>query len=252
MSCSDKLYDISKIDEKVFKDKVFYKERWIKENNFEQKIIVTFSIKYRNYQRKIRQKQIERAIKVISENPSKLKKANSNDYKRFIKKTSCTSTGEIAEKNALSLNQIVIEEEAIYDGFYAVCTNLEEEPASIIKINRQRWEIEECFRIMKNEFKARPVYLSRDDRIEAHFLTCYLALILFRFLEKKLNNKYTCNEIIDNLRDMNFFEINGEGLVPTYTRNDFTDDLHEAYGFRTDFQIMTKKELKKIIKKTKA
>jgi len=252
LSCSDKLYDISKIDEKVFKDKVFYKERWIKENNFEQKIIVTFSIKYRNYQRKIRQKQIERAIKVISENPSKLKKANSNDYKRFIKKTSCTSTGEIAEKNALSLNQIVIEEEAIYDGFYAVCTNLEEEPASIIKINRQRWEIEECFRIMKNEFKARPVYLSRDDRIEAHFLTCYLALILFRFLEKKLNNKYTCNEIIDNLRDMNFFEINGEGLVPTYTRNDFTDDLHEAYGFRTDFQIMTKKELKKIIKKTKA
>ena len=252
LSGSQKNYDISNIEEEAYKDKVFYKERWINENNFEQKIIVTYSIKYKNYKYQIRQKQVERALNTIEKNPSKIKKSNANDYKRFIKKTSCTDTGEIAEKNVLSLDQKIIDEEAIYDGFYAVCTNLEDSPASIIEINRRRWEIEECFRIMKNEFKARPVYLSRDDRIEAHFLTCYLALLLYRLLEKKLEDKYTCNEIIDGLRDMNFYEIKGEGMIPTYIRNNFTDALHEAFGFRTDFQIITNRQLKKIIKNTKA
>ena len=245
------IYDISNIDEALYKDKVFYKERWIKENNFEQKMIVTYSIKYKQYQRQIRQNQIERASKAISRNPSGITKANPNDYKRFIKKTSCTDTGEIAENSILTINQEAIEKEAIYDGFYAVCTNLDDEPGAIIKINKKRWEIEECFRIMKNEFKTRPVYLSRDDRIEAHFLTCYLALLLYRLLEKKLKNEYTSTEIINGLRNMNFYKIEGEGLIPTYTRNDFTDDLHEAFGFRTDYQIITNRQLKKIIKNTK-
>jgi len=101
---------------------------------------------------------------------------------------------------------------------------------------------------MKTEFKARPVYLSREDRIKAHFLTCYLSLIVFRFLEKRLEKKYTCTEIIQGLRNMNFYEVKGEGYVPTYTRNDFTDDMHSAFGFRTDYQIMTNRQLKKIIK----
>ena len=248
---SQKKYDISNIEEEKYKDKIFYKERWINEDNFEQKIIVTYSIKYRNYKRQIRQRQIERALNVIEKNPSKIKKSNANDYKRFIKKISCTDEGEVAEKSVLSLDQKIIDEEAVYDGFYAVCTNLINDPATIIEINRKRWEIEECFRIMKNEFRARPVYLSRDDRIEAHFLTCHLALLLYRLLEKKLEDKYTCNEIINGLREMNFYEIKGEGMVPTYIRNDFTDALHESFGFRTDFQIITNKQLKKIIKNTK-
>ena len=250
---SKKQYDISEIsmEEEKYKDKVFYKERWINENEFEQKIIVTYSIKYKNYKQKIRQMQVERALNTIEKNPSKFKKSSANSHKRFIKQTSCTDTGEVAEKTILSLNQEVIDEESMYDGFYAVCTNLEDSPASIIETNRRRWEIEECFRIMKNEFKARPVYLSRDDRIKAHFLTCYLALLLYRLLEKKLEYKFTCNEIIDNLREMNFYEIKGEGIVPTYIRNDFTDALHKAFGFRTDFQIIPNKQLKKIIKNTK-
>jgi transposase len=250
--CNDvKTYDISKLDEEKDKNKVFYKERWIKENDLEQKIVVTFSIKYRNYQRTIRNSQIERAQKTIDTNPTKLKKCNQNDYKRFIEKTNCTADGEIAEKEIYSINTQLISKEEAFDGFYAVCTNLEDNPSEIIKVNNRRWEIEECFRIMKSEFKARPVYLSREDRIVAHFTTCFIALIIYRLLEKKLNEKYTCCEIIKGLKDMNFYEIKGDGYIPTYTRTDFTDSLHEVFGFRTDYQIVNSSQMKKILKVTK-
>jgi transposase len=258
---SEKNYDISKLDEimeksnpedrEKIRSKVFYKERWIKENGFEQRLIVTYSIKYRDYQRKIRNGQIERAQKLIDTNPTKLKKCNPNDYKRFIHKTSCTSGGEVAEKELYSIDSALILKEESFDGFYAVCTTLEDDVSEIIKVNRRRWEIEECFRIMKSEFKARPVYLSNDDRIEAHFTTCFISLILYRLLEKKLNEKFTCHEIITGLRDMNFLELKGEGYVPAYTRSDFTDALHDSFGFRTDYQIVTSAVMKKILKGTK-
>ena len=251
LSNNGKTYDIPKLDEDKDKNKMFYKERWIKENNLEQKLIVTYSIKYRDYQRKIRNSQIERAQKTIDLNPTKIKKHNQNDYKRFIKKTNCTPDGEVAEKEIYSINTEVIAKEEAFDGFYAVCTNLEDEAAEIIKVNSRRWEIEECFRIMKSEFKARPVYLSRDDRIEAHFTTCFISLIIYRLLEKMFGEKYTCSEIIKGLKDMNFYEIKGEGYVPTYTRTDFTDDLHEAFDFRTDYQIINSRQMKKIFKATK-
>lgn len=246
-----KAYDISKIDEEKYKDKIFYKERWIKENGLEQKIIVTYSIKYRNYQRKIRNNQIERAQKTIDSNPGKLKKSSQNDYKRFIQKTCCTSDGEIAEKEIYNINTELITVEETFDGFYAVCTNLEDDVHEIVKVNKRRWEIEECFRIMKSEFKARPVYLSRDDRIIAHFITCFISLIIYRILEKKLEEKYTCHEILKKLKEMNFYEIKGEGYVPTYIRDDLTDDLHKAFGFRTDYQIVSKRQMKNIFKVTK-
>ncbi|MGI6679841.1 MAG: IS1634 family transposase [Dehalobacterium sp.] len=258
---SENTYDISKIDEMLDKvtaeDKakirarVFYKERWIKENDFEQRLIVTYSIKYRDYQRKIRNAQIDRAQKIIDTNPKKIKKCSPNDCKRFIHKTSCTADGEIAEKDIYNIDTDLIQKEEAFDGFYGVCTNLEDDASTIIKVNHRRWEIEECFRIMKSEFKARPVYLSKDDRIEAHFTTCFISLIIFRFLEKKLEEKFTCHEIISGLRDMEFFEIKGEGYVPTYTRTDFTDALHEAFGFRTDYQIVASSMMKKIFKDTK-
>lgn len=246
-----KTYDISELDDEKYKDKVFYKERWIKEDGLEQKLIVTYSIKYRNYQQLIRRKQIERAIKTINTNPTKLKKSNQNDYKRFIQKTNCTSDGEIAEKEIFSIDADLIANEEAYDGFYAVCTNLEDEASEIVKVNKRRWEIEDCFRIMKSEFKARPVFLSRDDRIEAHFMTCFISLIIYRLLEKELEEKYTCHEILKNLKEMNFFQIKGEGYIPTYTRNDLTDDLHEAFGFRTDYQIVSNQQMKNIFKQTK-
>ena len=246
-----KTYDITGLDEDKFKDKIFYKERWIKEDGLEQKLIVTYSIKYRNYQRLIRKNQIERAIKTITTNPTKLNKSNQNDYKRLIKKTHCTSEGEIAEKDIYCIDNDLIAAEEAFDGFYAVCTNLEDEASEIVRVNKRRWEIEDCFRIMKSEFKARPVFLSRDDRIQAHFMTCFISLIIYRLLEKKLGEKYTCHDILKNLKEMDFYQIKGEGYIPTYSRNDLTDDLHEAFGFRTDYQIVSNQQIKNIFKTTK-
>lgn len=249
-------FDISGIEESEevmdkYRNFTFYKERWIKEDGLEQKLIVTFSLKYKEYQQNIRNRQIERATKLLGASPSNLKKHRSNDYKRFIAKTNVTAEGEIAEKEVYRIDQEIITTEEAFDGFYAVCTNLEDDAPSIAKINHKRWEIEECFRLLKTDFKARPVYLSRDDRIKAHFTTCFLSLTVYRYLEKRLKEKFTSSEIISQLRHMNFYSIPGEGYIPTYTRNDFTDSLHEAFGFRTDYQIVTNKQMKKIFKDTK-
>lgn len=248
-----KSYNISDIDknEELYKDKIFYKERWIKENGLEQKLIVTYSIKYRNYQRQIRNSQIERAKHAIENNSIKLDKCNQNDYKRFVHKTSVTKDGEIADNKILSLNTEQIEKEEKFDGFYGVCTNLEDNAEEIIKVNQRRWEIEECFRIMKSEFKARPVYLQRDDRIIAHFTTCFLSLVLYRFLEKRLEEKYTCSEIIETIRNMNLNKINEIGYIPAYTRTDTTDLLHDKFNFRTDNEITKNSKMKKILKNVK-
>mgnify|MGYP000871436341 FL=1 len=249
-------YDISMLDKdeetyEKFKLETFYKERWIKEDGLEQKLIVTYSLKYRDYQRQIRSRQLERAVKLVETRPSDVTKRSQNDFKRFISYTNVTKDGEAADKTIYSLSEDTIADEEMYDGFYAVCTNLDDDATSITKINHRRWEIEECFRIMKSEFKARPVYLSRDDRIKAHFTTCFLALVVYRYLEKYLGEKYTCHEITSGLRDMSFYHIPPEGYVPTYTRSDFTDALHESFGFRTDTEIVSNREMKNIFKDTK-
>ena len=252
---SDKIYNIEALrtDEKLkegYKDKTFYKERWIKENGLEQRLIVTFSVKYQEYQRHIRNNQIERARKIIENNPKKIGKAKQNDPKRFIETINTTSNGDVAEEIHYSINQNIIDEEAKYDGLYAVCTNLEDDVQDIIKVNHKRWEIEESFRIMKSEFNARPVFHSNEEAIKAHFLICFLALTIYRYLEKKLDDKYTVGEIIDTLKEMEFSVKDGD-YIPNYTRTNLTDDLHEKFGFRTDFEILTEKNLKKVIKNTK-
>ena len=252
---SDKTYNIEALrtDKKlkeIYKDKTFYKERWIKENGLEQRLIVTFSVKYQEYQRHIRNNQIERAKKIIENSPKKIGKSKQNDPKRFIETINTTSNGEVAEETYYSINQSIIDEEAKYDGLYAVCTNLEDDVQNIIKVNHKRWEIEESFRIMKSEFNARPVFHSNEDAIKAHFLICFLALTIYRYLEKKLDEKYTVGEIIDSLKEMDLSVKDGD-YIPNYTRTNLTDDLHEKFGFRTDFEILTEKNLKKIIKGTK-
>ena len=256
LSDYDKTFDISSLrdsEELINKyyDKVFYKERWIKEDGIEQRLIVTFSPKYQEYQKHIREKQIQRAKNIIDKNPKKIKSRDENDPKRFIENIPTTDTGEVALNNNYSINQEKINEEAKYDGLYAVCTNLEDEVEEIIKINKRRWEIEESFRIMKSEFKARPVYLSREDRIKAHFTTCFLALLIFRFLEKKLDEQFTSSKIIETLKQYNFC-LKTNDYIPTYTRTDLTDLLHDNFGFRTDFEIVSEKNFKKIFKQTKS
>ncbi len=253
---SNKTYNISKLrtDENLmeqYKDKIFYKERWIKEDDFEQRLIVTYSVKYQEYQKNIRNNQIERAKKLIEKNPKKIGKAKQNDPKRFIETTNTTSNGEVAEEVYYSINQSIIDEEAKYDGLYAVCTNLEDPVEEIVKVNHRRWEIEESFRIMKTDFKSRPVFHSKDEMIKAHFVTCFLALILYRYLEKKLDEKYTVSEIINTLRDMNMKLENKDSYIPNYIRTNLTDDLHDKFGFRTDYEVTSEKNFKKICKQTK-
>lgn len=253
---SKKTFNIEEIENNEelkikYKDTIFYKERWIKENDLEQKLIVTFSLKYKNYQKQIRDSQIERARKAIEKDSGKIDKHNQNDFKRFIKRTNVTKDGEVAENKSYSIDENQIAKEEKYDGYYGVCTNLEGSVEDIININKNRWEIEESFRIMKSEFKARPVYLSRDDRISAHFTTCFLSLIILRILEKKINEKYTVSEILETLRNMNFCKEGSNGFIPLYERTDITDLLHDTFGFRTDYEIVSQKRMKKILKNLK-
>lgn len=246
----ERKYKLDELDESDYYEKTFYKDRWINEDGLEQHLVVTFSFQYRDYMRKIRSRQLERAEKLVN-NPSSLKKKQPNDPRRFIRQDHCTSDGEVADKMIPSIDEDVAREEERYDGFYAVCTNLEDDVATIISINQKRWQIEECFRIMKSEFHARPVYLSRKDRITAHFITCFTALILYRILEKKLDESYTSESVIRTLKEMNMLIAPGEGYIPEYTRTDLTDKLHDVFGFRTDYEIVSQRDMKKILTSTR-
>ena len=135
---------------------------------------------------------------------------------------------------------------------YAVTTDLlDDEVQDILKVSEGRWEIEECFRIIKTEFEARPVFLHEDLRIKAHFLICFLSLIIYRYLEKELKGEYTCEKILGKLKTMNFADIQEQGYVPLYTRDKLTDALHKVCGFETDFQFITKSNMRTIQKKSK-
>lgn len=247
---SNKKINLNDVDKSGDNEEIYYKERWINENGLEQRLIVSYSPKYAEYQRSVRNRQIERAQSLI-DNPTKISKNRQDDPKRFIKSASITNDGEIANKKVFSLNTTAIEKEEEFDGFYAVCTTLEDNISEIIKINKRRWEIEESFRILKTDFKARPVYLKRDDRIKAHFTTCFLSLLIYRILEHKLNEEYTSEKIITTLREMNFAKIKGDGYIPIYTRNTLIDKLHDIFKIKTDNEITTLNQMKKILKQSK-
>ena len=232
-------------------DKLFYKIISSETKSVKQDLIVTFSFKYFDYNRNIRNTQIERAKKSIDTNQATRKGKNQNDYKRFIVDTKSTDTGEVAENSNLSLNEDLIKQEEQYDGYYALTTNLVGDIEQILKITKGRWEIEESFRIMKTDFLARPINLSREDRIKSHFLTCFMALLIYRILEKKLDYKYTTSEILKAIRNMNVLESKGDGYIPEYIRTNLTDDLHDIFGFRTDYEINTYKDFKKIFELNK-
>lgn len=251
---SNKMIDLRTLDEtdpEVFHT-IYYKEVPLVTGSMNETIIVTYSPKYKAYQQKIRGRQVERAMKMI-QGPGKCRRGkNQNDPARFIHKTSVTLDGEIADQALYALDEERIREEAMYDGFYAVVTNLEDDPSEIIKINKRRWEIEENFRIMKSDFEARPVYVQRDDRIKAHFLTCYISLLVYRLLEKKLGEEFTCNQILETLREMNMTLLSKDsGYIPAYKRTKLTDALHNTFKFRTDFEFITKSSMRSIISNTK-
>lgn len=251
---SDKFIDISTLDESNpdIYETIFYKEVPVVNGDMDEIVIVTYFPKYKAYQKRIREQQIARAVKMIEQPGKKRRGKNQNDPARFIKSTAITEDGEVAGRNIYALDSDRISEEEMYDGFYAVITNLEGDVGEILKINRRRWEIEENFRIMKTDFEARPVYVRRDDRIKAHFLICYISLLVYRLLEKKLGNDYTCNEILGTLRSMQVTLLSKEsGYIPSYKRTDMTDDLHKVFGFHTDYEFISKSAMRSIIKNTK-
>ena len=270
-------YELSDIlnDEKKCKEHyetIFYKIVQTETAHVVQDLIVTFQIKYRDYLKKIRNGQIERAKKKIKSNTDgeKIKLSNNpNDYRRLIKEQVITIKKENKEKsnnNENTLNEKkkkekysysyyidddIIKEEEKFDGYYGVTTNLNGSIEDILKISKNRWEIEENFRILKSDFEAGDIYLSRDDRITAHFLTCFISLLIYRILENKLGYKYTNTQIIEKLREMEVYEERGAGYSPAYVRNDLTDDLHETFGFRTDYEIINYENFEKIFKQLK-
>ena len=247
---SNKKINLNDVDKSGDNEEIYYKERWINENGLEQRLIVSYSPKYAEYQRSVRNRQVERAQNLIN-NPTKISKNRQDDPKRFIKSASVTNDGEIASKKVFSLNTTAIEKEEEFDGFYAVCTTLEDDISEIIKINKRRWEIEESFRILKTDFKARPVYLKRDDRIKAHFTTCFLSLLIYRILEHKLDEKYSTNEIIKNLQDMNSLKINGIGYKQIYSKSEITTDLNDKFELNIDQNFISLQNMKKILKESK-
>lgn len=245
----DRPVDITKIPEDD--TGLCYKDEPYTTKKLHQRLIITYSPKYALYQKMIRDKQVERAQKMIDSGSTKKNRKNPNDPARFIGTIAATKDGEAADIHSY-LDTDKIKSEAQYDGLYAVRSDLLDDDAKdILKASEGRWQIEECFRIMKTDFSARPVYLQGENRIKAHFLICFLSLVSYRLLEKKLGGKYTCEEILDTLKAMNFAEIQEQGFIPLYKREKITDGLHDICGFRTDYQFITKSQMKTIQKKSK-
>lgn len=247
---NDEPVDITNLTEKD-KNSLFYKDEPYTTKKLHQRLIITYSPKYAAYQKNIRSKQVERAENMVASGKLKKQRKNPNDPARFVGKDAVTKDGEIAEI-CYYLDEKKIEEEEKYDGLYAVCTDLlDDEVGDILKVSEGRWQIEDCFRTMKTDFSARPVNVRREDRIKAHFLTCFLALLVYRLLKKRLKEQYTCGEILDTLKGMNFADIEEQGYIPLYSRETITDDLHEVCGFRTDYQFISKRKMKAIQKQSK-
>ena len=246
----DASVDITKLSEDD-KDQLYYKDEPFTTKKLHQRLIITYSPKYAAYQKAVRAEQIARTEKMVSNGTLKKQRKNPNDPARFVNKIAATEEGEKAKIHYyLDLDKIA--EEEMYDGLYAVCTDLlDDDVADILKVSEGRWQIEDCFRTMKTDFEARPVYLTREDRIKAHFLTCFLSLLHFRLLKRSLKDAYTTEQLLQTLRNIKFADVEEQGFMPVYERQKITDDLHETCGFRTDYQFITKRKMKGIQKKSK-
>ena len=246
----DASMDITKLSEDD-KDQLYYKDEPFTTKKLHQRLIITYSPKYASYQKAVRAEQIARAEKMVANGTLKKQRKNPNDPARFVNKIAATEEGEKAKIHYyLDLDKIA--EEEMYDGLYAVCTDLlDDDVADILKVSEGRWQIEDCFRTMKTDFEARPVYLTREDRIKAHFLTCFLSLLHFRLLKRSLKDAYTTEQLLQTLRNIKFADVEEQGFMPVYERQKITDDLHETCGFRTDYQFITKRKMKGIQKKSK-
>ena len=266
------IHDIYNLDEiekdneakQAYYNKIFYKEIECETKSVKQTLIVTFSFKYQEYQHKLKEHQLQRAMKLVEETNKKNRNAkkakdiekikvakNPNDPKRFIKGIAITDDGEVANNIEYVIDTEIYTNEEKYNGFYGITTNLIDDTETVVKVMKGRWEIEESFRIMKDDFDAGTVHLSNIDRIKGHFITCFISLFIYRYLEHQLDNKYTVCEIVSKLQEMLVLEHKGKGYEPVYTRDDLTDDLHRFLGINTDTEFINYKKIQKIFERQK-
>ena len=246
---ADKAFDLGLYEEKVCRNGTVKQVR--SKAVIPQKIIVSFSRKMMEYQRSIRSRQIERAEKLLKNLDPDTYKKGPHDVTRFIKRTSSTKSGEsVTDKYELDLS--VIEEEEKYDGFYAVATNLDDPAKDILEVSANRYKIEDCFRMVKTNFSARPVFHQKRERITAHFMICYTALLIYRLLEKKLDGygtHFTVDNIIETLNSMDVASIEDMCYLSTYTGSEVCTALNAVTGLGLDKKYYLPKELNKKIKK---
>ena len=251
---SGRLYSLKEIREDAnLRDVIFYHDEKFAmgSDGFEERIVTTYCGRLREYQRSVRERQLQRAMELVRQ--GKIRKGvNQNDVRRFIVVDSVTENGEVAEKKVFSIDRERFEEESEYDGFYAVTTDLDDDPGEIIRINRGRWEIEESFRIMKSDFDGRPVFVSREDRIRAHFLTCYLAFMIFRIIEQKLNKgdvRYTDPEILRTLRD--YEAIDAESFYVGAMEGKAVRALESTFGLVGSMTALSKAQFRRLVARSK-
>ena len=246
---ADSAFDLGLYEDKQFKNG---NTRKVKSKAVvKQKVIITFSRKAMEYQRYIRSRQIERAKAMLSDLDPDTYKKGPNDVTRFIKRTSSTKTGERAtDLYELDLDKIAEEEK--YDGFYAVATNLDDDVRTIISISSNRYKIEDCFRVMKTNLSARPVYHHKRDRIIAHFMICYTALLIHRLLQTKLDRygtHFSTESIIRTLQNMEVANIEDMCYMSTYSSSQVCTALNALFDLGLDKKYYQPKELNKKLKK---
>ena len=238
----DKLVDLGLFEVKKYKNG---KTKNVKsKGTLKQRIIVTYSRKMAEYQKTVRNRQIERAKKILANmDPDNFKKGP-NDVTRFIKSDK--------EKKNYYLDEARIEEEAKYDGFYAVATNIfDMKETEVLDIQSRRYKIEDCFRVLKTNFSSRPVYHRKENRIKAHFLICYTALLIYRLLEVKLDrNKthFTTEQIIETLQNMNVVNCSDMYYQACYTGSDVLDSLEQLFDLKLNRKYYQPKTLNKFKK----
>lgn len=246
---ADSAFDLGLYEEKKLKNG---KTRMVKSKaTVRQKVIITFSRKMMEYQRHIRNRQLERAEKLLANLDPETYKKGPHDVTRFIKRISTAKNGEEVT-DLYEINRNVIEEEETYDGFYAVATNLDDDAKTVIGISSNRYKIEDCFRITKTNLSSRPVYHQKDRRIIAHFMICYTALLIYRLLETKLNQygtHFTIENIIETLNNMEVTNIEDMCYMSTYSGSQVCTALNAVFGLGLDKKYYQPKELNKKIKK---
>ena len=246
---ADKTYDLGLYEDKILKNG---KTKKVKVKALlPQRIIVTFSRKMMEYQRTIRARQVERARNLLKINDPEEIKKGPNDVRRFMKRISETASGEEA-KVTYEIDEDKIAEEEKYDGYYAVATNLDDRPKDILAIAHKRYQIEDCFRIMKTNFCGRPVNHSAARRIKAHFLICYTALLVYRLLECQLDDQethITTDNLIDTLKNMNVTNVHDVEYMALYTGSKTLAALEKLTSLGLDFKHYRPKDLGRKIKK---